>query len=938
MRLVRTSVAVAALCIAQTAIAQDINSTDETNVVDDAGAADVADAGEIIVTGSRAATNGFDAPTPTVILGEELVKQQGAATIAQVLNQEPAFKATRSPGGNGLNVGNPGQAAADLRGLGPQRTLVLVNGARVVPAAPSINASNPVTTDLNLIPTMMIERVEVVTGGASAQYGSDAVAGVVNILLKRSAPGIELTAQTGISQYGDNFSYRLGALGGFDFGDDRGHVVASVEYSDSDGLGDIYTRDWGRQEYQIVSNAAFATNGLPANILSPNVHNYLAAGGLIVGPNNFALRGMTFNADGTMRSYDAGVLNNGSFQIGGEGKTAYTNIEMSPPVERITAYARGEYEFSDFLTLSLEGGYSESTSTLHGAIPRFSNMPILRTNPFLPTAVRDAMIAQNLNSITVSKTFYDMGNALYRVKNETPHFMIGADGSLGDTWRYDMHYSYGENRFSSDVSNNLATANLAFALDAVADPMTGNPVCRATLPGPSFNAAAAGCVPVNPFGPNTATPAGQAYIAQSGFSTSNYSQHAAGLNIRGRPFSTWAGPVSLAFGGEYRRESQTVEADPLSSRFGFTFAGNVGVFDGSFNVKEGYVETLVPLASDLSFARSLTLNAAVRYADYSSVGGQTTWKVGGVYEPIDGLRFRVTRSRDIRAPAIFELKSPGSITANLITVRGITARVPQNATIGNPDLDAEVADTFTAGVVAEPEFGGGRLRASIDYYDINLKDAITSYSSTTIGTLCTLGQQQFCDYITFDGAGIPTRVNAPVQNIGALRTKGIDGQLSYSAPVGAVGTFDATLSGTYVFDALLNSGAPGAVAIDRAGENSQANLGALPTFRGNASVTYSEPSFSLTVQGLFISSGTLDNSNNTTPALTINDNDVPAVAYLNLYSTIHMSEKVDFTFSVSNLFNQDPPPVPSLIFSTPTNGVYYDKVGRAFQAGVNWKF
>jgi len=936
MRLIGTSLAVIAMCIPYSTSAQ---VTAQQHANDPVDQVDADDDVQIVITGSRAATSGFDAPTPTLVIGDALVKQQSAATIAQVLYQEPAFKATRSPGANALNVGNPGQAAADLRGLGPQRTLVLVNGARVVPAAASISASNPVTTDLNLIPTMMIERVEVVTGGASAQYGSDAVAGVVNMLLKRSAHGLEVTGQAGLSQQGDNLTLRIGALTGFDFGGGRGHLVGSLEFNRSDGLGDIYTRDWGREEYQIVSNANFATNGLPANILSPNVHNYLAAGGLIVGPANFSLRGVTFNGDGTTRPYDAGTLNNGTFQIGGEGKAAYANVELAPPVERLTAYARAQYEVSEALILSLEGGYSQSISTLTGAIPRFSGLPISRQNPFLPTAVRTAMTAQNVNVITVSKTWYDMGNAGYRVSNRTPHVMIGAEGDLGGDWHYDAHYSYGENRFRSDVTNNLVAANLTFALDAVTDPVTQQPVCRAVLPGASFNAAAAGCVPVNPFGPNSATADAQAYINKSGFSTSIYRQNAAGVNVRGKPFSTWAGPVSVAFGAEYRRESQVVDADPLSAGFRFSFAGNVGVFSGNFNVKEGYVETLVPLLRDLPFARALNLNAAIRYADYSSVGGQTTWKVGGVYEPVSGLRLRMTRSRDIRAPAIFELKSPGSIVANLITVKGVTARVPQNASIGNPNLQAEIADTFTVGAVADPAIANGRIRASIDYYDINLNSAITSYAGSTIGTLCSLGQQQFCNYITFDATGVtPVRVDAPVQNIGALRTRGIDGQIAYTVPVGREGSVNLSLSGTYIFDALLSSGAPGVAPIDRAGENSQANLGALPTFRGNASVTYSNPALSLTLQGIFISKGTLDNSNNTTAALSINNNNVPAIAYLNSYGTVHVAPQIDLTFAINNLFDQDPPPVPSLIFSTPTNGIYYDKVGRSFQVGANLRF
>jgi len=548
--------------------------------------------------------------------------------------------------------------------------------------------------------------------------------------------------------------------------------------------------------------------------------------------------------------------------------------------------------------------------------------------------VLDAMIAQNINTFTLSKVFYDQGNAFYEIRNRTPHGLIGAEGSLGGTWQYDFHYSYGENQFHGDVSNNLLAAQLAFALDSVVNPANSQIVCRATLPGASFNAAAAGCVPLNPFGPDSSTPEAQAYVNGRGWSESLYKQHSAGLNFRAQPFSTWAAPVSIAFGAEYRHESQVVTADPIAANGRFAGNGNVGTFAGSFEVIEGYFEAIVPLARDTAFARSLDINGAIRYADYSSIGGQTNWKVGAVYEPVDGLRFRVTRSRDIRAPAIFELESPGANTATNVAVNGVTARIPVNATLGNPDLKAERGDTFTAGMVIEP-VSIPRLRVSLDYYDINLKDGITSLQGATIGNLCTLGQQQFCDFITFNGT-TPVSVVAPVQNIGLLRNKGIDGVLSYSVPVGSGDqTLNIMLSANYVLNALINSGVPGTPPIERAGENGQTNVGSMPRFRGTASLTYRQPEFSITAQGQFISAGTIDNTYNTTPATTININDVPAIGYLNLYSTINIAPRIKFTLAINNVLNQDPPIVPSLNFSTPTNGAYYDKVGRSFQVGVN---
>jgi len=891
------------------------------------------DDGTIVVTGSRAALNGFSAPSPTVVVGREIVAQQSAATIAEVLYQDPAYRATKAPSSNGINFSNPGQATADLRALGPQRTLVLVNGSRVVPSASSVNAGVPVTTDLNLIPTLMIDRVETVTGGASAQYGSDAVSGVVNILLRRRVKGIELTGQAGVAEEGDNFNWRIGGIGGFAFGEERGHVVVSAEYNKSKGVGDIYTRDWGRDEYMIVSNAAFATNGMPANIVSPNVHNNIGAAGVILSGVP-GLTNYTFNADKTTRPFNAGSLNNGTFQIGGEGQTATVGVDLVPPVKRFTSYARAQYEISDAATLVLEGGYAESHGTLNGAIARFNTATIRRDNAFLPDAVRNLLPVNG--TFQLSKTFYNFGNAHFVAVNKSPHVTAGLEGKFGGSWSYDAHYSWGENKFRNDVTNNMITSRLNFALDAVKD-STGQIVCRATIAGASFNAAATGCVPLDPFGPNAGSAAAQAYVNGSGFSTSVYKQNSAAANVRGEPFSTWAGPVAFAFGGEYRKESQVVKADSVSGTGGFALVANVGPFAGKFDVTEGYVETIIPLAKDLSFAKSLDINGAIRYADYSTVGGQTSWKVGAVYEPIDGIRLRATRSRDIRAPAIWELNGPGAPIVIPITVKGVFARIPQNTTVGNPNLKPERGDTFTVGAVVEPP-SLPRFRASLDYFNIKLSDVITSLAGSTIGNLCTLGEQQFCNYITFAGT-TPVALNAPQLNLAKQQTMGLDGVLNYTLPLGpGASSLNLSLSGTYVFHSYLNSGSAGSSRIDRAGENGQGNSNAVPTFRGNGSLTWRNALFSLTGQLQYLSKGKIDNTYNTTPALTINDNRVPAVVYVNAYSTIHVTDKIEVTFSIRNLFDKDPPPAPYTVYFTPVNGIYYDKIGRSFQGGVNLKF
>jgi iron complex outermembrane receptor protein len=894
---------------------------------------------EIIVTGSRAAVNGFAAPSALSVIGADIIGRQSPTSIGEVLQLEPAFKATRSQNGNANNFASPGQSTADLRGLGGQRTLVLINGSRIVPQASAVTTGAPVTTDLNVIPTNMIDRVEVVTGGASAQYGSDAVAGVVNILLKKKMDGLELTAQSGISEQGDNFRYRLGGVGGFSFGGDRGHVVAAIEAAKSSEIDDIYDRDWGRDEYLVVANPNYASTnpavpgfGLPANIVAKNVHNSNSVGGRIIGPAGFRLNNFTFNDDGTIRPYQDGSINNGTYQLGGEGLSRNAGSSLIPGVKRIVTYARGSYAFSDAFNVIIEGGYAKTTANFTGGLPNFAGFNIRNDNAFLPQAVKSAMAAQGLTSITVAKGIYDVGNINFLVTNKTPHGTIGIEGDLGNSWHYDAHYSYGQNKFLSRFDNNFSPVFYNLAVDAVVNPATNQIVCRSTLPGAAPNPLASGCVPLNIFGPTAASgsgPAALAYVNRADYNAVLYKQHAAAVNVRGEPFSTWAGPVAVAVGGEYRKEIEDLTAGSLSTSGRFAI-GNATPFSGEFDVKEGYVEAIVPLARDLSFARSLDLNGAFRYADYSNAGGQTTWKVGGVYEPFEGLRFRATRSRDLRAPAIYELFSPGSSSAFVLTVKGVTAVIPQNRTLGNPRLRPEVANTVTLGAVVQPVAVRG-LNVSVDYFKIDLSDAIDSLSAANIGNFCTAGDAQSCSYITFAANGAPTSLVAPIQNIAQFKTSGIDMAVSYRHSLGGSRAVSTRFSGTYTLHAYVNG-------IDRAGENGQGSLGSQPRFRGNWATTYNDDVFSLTGQLLYISKGKNDNQFNTIPSLSINDNSIVAAAYVNLYATVKVTDRFELNFNVDNLLDRDPPVSPYATQGQPVNGQLYDKIGRAFEVGAKYRF
>lgn len=908
---------------------------------------------EIVVTGSRTAANGLQAPTPTQVVTAEVLEKQGVTTVMEVLNQNPAFKATRSPGANATNTSSPAQATADLRALGGQRTLVLVNQSRVVPFAPASNLGVPTTTDLNLFPTLMIERVDVVTGGASALYGSDAVSGVVNIIMKKKYKGLEVTAQGGISQLGDYGTQRIGFIGGTSFSDDRGHIVVSGDYSNNNGVGDIYTRDWGRKEYMIVSNgqrttAGTAGFGQPAYILAQNVHNNLGAAGVITSAIP-GLTNMTFNPDGTLRPFDKGSIFGGSTMIGGEGSSIITGTALVPKVERETAYGSLYFDFSDSLTGYIEGGYSRSVGILDGVPIRLSSQVIRRDNAFIPAQVL-ALLPAATQSFNISRIGNDIGINHYRITNETPHGTIGFEGKLGGSWKWDAHASYGVNNYASATTNNPVTAKLAFAIDAVRDG-AGNIVCRGVRDGV---AAAAGCQPLNLFGEGNTTAAARNYIWGEGLAKVKYDQLTAAANIVGEPFSTWAGPVSVAFGGEYRRETEALTADAVGANNGFLTAGNAVPYSGAFDVKEGYVETTVPLANGIPALQHLSVNGAFRYANYSTVGGQTAWKVGGVWEPIEGLNIRIVRSRDIRAPAINELYSPGSNVTNAVTmvVDGVTKSpvIPQNTSRGNPNVGPEFSKTFSVGAAYRGRGALAGFGISVDYYNIQINNAITNLSTANIASLCSAGETYFCNLFTYGpdtstpdpNDRIHTGLIAGSLNVGAFAQKGLDVTVNYGTPIGFLGDggrFSVAASGTYIFHALVDSGT-GAAPVDRAGENGWANLGAIPRFRGNLSQTLGTKGWELTLQTIFISKGVQDVTYNRSATTTINDNRVPAVTYFNLYGKIFAgkSKKFEWFFAINNLFDKDPPPVPYIILNGPANGQYYDKVGRAFTFGARARF
>lgn len=916
-----------------------------------------ADSQPIIVTGSRIARSGFDSPTPLTTIGSEQIGRQGASNVADVLNEIPAFRPQSTPSTTAIFVNNIGASTADLRGLGANRTLVLIDGRRVVPATVAGGSFAPAgTVDLNMVPTSLIERAEVVTGGASAAYGSDAVAGVVNLILDTDLEGIRASAQWGKADAGDDEEWVVSLAGGTSFADGAGRFVAGVEYVDDQGTGDCYSRDWCSLSYNTVSNPFIdpanpqlgrVSPGDPATLILPNTRVATATfnGQIIAGP----LRGTEFNPDGTTFQHDYGTFfGAGIFQSGGGDPQLafYQNFPISSPSERINSFAHAEYDISDSVNLFVEGSYGRVEGSTIGAQRRdLGPRAITRDNAFLPDSVAAQMDAFSLPTILVSRIWNDIGPQLGSVKRETYRGVGGINAELGGGWSLDAYYQYGRTDYAQTGRNTTINSRMVYALDAVIDPDTDAPVCRAVLEG---DAAAAGCEPLNIFGAGSPSAAAIGYVTGTATQTTRMTQHVASLAVQGDLVDLWAGPLSVASGVEFRKDSASGTADPISQALDF-YTSPGSPIDGELEVWEGFVEAVLPLSS------TAEINGAVRLTDYSTSGTVTTWKIGADWEPFDWLRLRATRSRDIRAPNVFELFGTPQSSFQSILDPQTGAQVLSSVLLGgNTALRPETADTWTAGIVLQPYIDTGSLRVSVDYYDIELDGAVSTLGAQVIVDRCDAGAADLCEFVTRDNDGTITRVRNFNLNLNTLITRGWDIEASYSLPLS---TFSNGMDGdvslrilSTVVDDLITVDSSG-TSIDRAGMNGSpvSQPSGMPRYIINSYLTYSTDPFSAQLQLRHISGGRYNTSlvgpdeAAYDPALpnSINDNRIGAWTYVNFNASYALwrdgDRKAELFGVIHNLFDKDPPVDAPSSFG-PTNNVLYDVVGRSYKVGVRVRY
>jgi outer membrane receptor protein involved in Fe transport len=977
----------------------------------------------IVVTGSRLFTNTMDTPVPvTAVKAEELKAMDPVSLIASV-SQLPQFYANQTPNNSNFFV-RSGTGTLNLRGLGVNRTLTLLNGRRF----PSSSAFGGV--DINVFPEAMIKGIETTTGGASAAYGTDAVAGVTNFLLDTEFKGLQANLQGGITRRGDARNWQGSVAFGADIGP-RGHILLAGTRAEQDGVFNYDGRDW----YQSVGSLQI--NGIWTDYA--NVHSINGSFDGIISSPNALLNGQVFDRTGNTHTLVLGspttgtVGTSGARTVGGQGDDLGAEINtLWPKTDRYSVFAYADYDVTDNITLFAQyvRGYNHQFqyNTPRGYFlgnPQ-GTVTIFSGNPYLPANIQTIMTQNNIASFQLRRvgSIEDIGQSTFEDRITQDVGTVGFNATVGGSgfmsgWKVDGFYQYGHSKRVWDQYA-LRLDRVYAALDVVTGP-AGTPVCRVS----TFAAGAAafpGCQPLNLFGRGRASPAAVDYVlgndpgvhvdtplyfANLGYTgerlvydsvvpkrnLTTFEQHLAEVSLHGDVIDGWAGPISLALGGSYRKESiyQVVQdttnqasdfdtkpytvvkcdnaalglrgvpvGDCANNAVGFQFS-KVSNIQGDSTVKEAFSELLVPLVKDQPWMQSASLNGAVRWANYSGAGDIWAYKVGLDLTYSDEVRVRATYSRDVRAGNLSERfdKTGGAATVD-------DPRTPQQESIavttfsgGNPNIKPEKADTFTAGVVLRPAFLPG-VSASVDWYRVEIRGAIGRVGLNEVLRRCLVdGEAQFCDLVTLVN-NVPTNVGDQYVNVAKSNVQGVDFELDYHTRLDlfsrGMESLDARVLGSYLIN-RSDTGAPtpanptGAVTrfdgvVGLAPDSGAAGL--YPTFKANANVTYRNGPFTGFLQARLIGAGLRARLIGGAPALegtNIAENNVPAVVYLDArlaYDFNIAGADVEVSISATNLLDKSPPvmgsfPVSLISYAVQANTALYDVLGQRFTAGVRVK-
>jgi iron complex outermembrane receptor protein len=907
---------------------------------------------EVIVTGSRIATvDGFGRTSPVTVVGMDEIESTGLTRVEDVLNSLPQVEtALHSFDANGIS----GTASIDLRGLGANRTLVLLNGRRLQPGGVSTQA-----VDVNQIPSAMIERVEVLTGGASATYGADAVAGVVNFIMRR-VDGVEISA--GISGYqhdndnkyltelmdARNFDYPTGSSGidgkaynidfviGGDFADGRGNATVFATWRENEALLQE-SRDYSSCA---LNNAATACGG-SANAIVPNFFIAPAVDGV---SDYSRSEFLSLQPDGSLVPYD--------------GSNVYNYAPINHFMRPDTRWSMGafvDYEINEHAIAYLETNFA--TDRTAGQIAESGTffaqeyfLPL--DNSVFPQAFRDSLTSYWPDAdefgVYIGKRNVEGGPRSSNFEHDGFRIVSGLKGSINDNWDYDVSYLYGQTASSLAYLNDMLTPDIGIAVNGE--------LCDSTP----------GCIPYEVFTYQGVTPEAAANLLGTAIATgktstriiNGYVTGDTGFNIGS------ADSIMVAAGFEHRIETYERVSDTIFQQG--SLAGQGGPTPGvagHYNVLEFYGEANVPLLSNAPFAQKLNLDLAYRYSDYSTSGGNSTYRAGFDWQPIDLFTVRVGYNRAVRAPNVSELFSTQALglwsgsdpcagpsptyTAAQCANMGVTAAQYGNITEspagqyngifgGNPNLDPEVADTWTAGVVINAT---DSMTISVDYWDISIEDTISNIGATTILEQCGL-YNVLCDQVVRNQSGnLWQGTNGYVYdttvNLGENVWSGVDLAFNWAVD-GLGGTWTTNMIGTYMLKREITPlPADPNSTYDCVGVISTRCYPA-PEWRHTISTQYdSNEWWSVTARWRFFDGVDYDGSTD----VIAQDEMSKSQNYIDLSAVFRFMENHDVTVGVNNILDKEPPMVGgTLTTNANTIAGYYDTLGRYLYAQATFRF
>ncbi|WP_312126144.1 TonB-dependent receptor domain-containing protein [Brevundimonas sp.] len=939
----------------------------------------------IVVTGSRIRQPGYEASSPISSVGAEEISFKQPAAVEELVKELPASVPAV---GTGTNNGSGGGATVNLRGLGSNRTLVLINGRRVVP----FNMSGVV--DTNVIPVALVDRIDVVSGGASAVYGADAVAGVVNFVLKNNFEGIELATSYGLSEENDAIRRKVDLTLGGNFAEDRGNAVVSFGYTKTDPLYQA-DRPWG-----LVARDSKTGNPLGSGTSVPGRFGTNPVAGGIALPRNAELNpatGALIGADDP--AYNSAGYNYNPFNF------------YQTPLKRYQVNALGSYRINSAAEVYSQVMFvnSEVRTALapSGTFANTYDVPI--GNPFIPDAMRQQLCdARGISAATcvpgaagntivplmVNRRFSEWGDRQSSFENNTFQITAGVRGDINENWNYDVYASHGETEM---LSNRISWGSLSKLRNAL------NTVSATECLAPGATTAIAGCVPMNVFGPEgSISQEALNYIDLSSMVKTTVVQDVASASVSAslpeQFASPWADrPIAAAFGVEWRRSSAGVSSDAPAQLNGEVLGTGAPSPDsfGEFEMREAFGELSVPVIANMPFAHSVNLELGYRYTEFEAGGTKNdygSYKFGGDWSPIEDLRIRAMSQRATRSPNISELFSPevtglgnaaidpcqgnlinaaeantAGTLSNLCRLTGVMPGAigyvaePNSGQVntltgGNLALGPEEADTITVGAVWQPAFVPS-LRLSLDYYDIKLDKTISRNSIADVIEGCYsadlnpgLTFNEFCSQIfrnTANGSlnGVEAKgIARPSANLGQERVSGFDVAANYRVNLDDygfenAGRIDLSMNGNYV---TRNDSQPTPNALNRdcVGYYSTSCGEPRMKYRLNSRATWSKDDYTVSLAWRHLADVEVEPISGTWYAPYAK---IGSYNYFDLSGRWNITDTVQVTATVANLFDEAPPEVGSSIGSTSTNNgntfpQTYDVVGRYYTFGLRLRF